>query len=191
LVASLARPGGNITGISLVNKADKIRLDPAAMRFKTHGKNPGDDDQSKGSMPRADRDSDMTPAPAGVPPKTERQSGGVALKVHTVLGAREVSVQHSPRHQPPSEPAGAQRHPIKAEVSPTSERDTGFVFHGEFSVEAGQLRVYDMRGRLLGSSPLAAGDDPCPLARRILRQKSIGGTGDFWAPLPARRDSFH
>jgi hypothetical protein len=33
-----------------VNKADKIRLNPAAMRFKTHGKNPGDDDQSKGSI---------------------------------------------------------------------------------------------------------------------------------------------
>jgi hypothetical protein len=142
-------------------------------------------------VPRAERDPDVTPAPASVPPKTERQPEGVALKVHTVLGAREVSVQHSSRPEPPSESAGAQRHPIKAEVSPTLERDTGFVFLGEFSVEAGQLRVYDMRGRLLGSSPIASGDDPRPLARRILRQKSVGGTGDFWAPLPARRDSFH
>jgi hypothetical protein len=144
-------------------------------------------------VPRAGRDPDVASATSSISPtKTAgREPEGIALRAHTTLGERVVSVKLPSRPQPPSEPAGAQRHPIKAEVSPTSERDTGFVFHGEFSIEAGQLRVYNMRGSLLGSSPIASGDDPRPLARRILRQKSVGGTGDFWAPLPARRDSFH
>jgi len=33
-----------------VNRADKIRFDAAAMRYKSHGKNSGDDDQAKGSI---------------------------------------------------------------------------------------------------------------------------------------------
>jgi len=33
-----------------VNKADKIRYDAAGMRYATHGKNPADDDQAKGSV---------------------------------------------------------------------------------------------------------------------------------------------
>jgi hypothetical protein len=33
-----------------VERADRIRFDNAKLRTKTHGKNPGDDDQAKGSI---------------------------------------------------------------------------------------------------------------------------------------------
>jgi len=65
---------------------------------------------------------------------------------------------HQPqRSSEPVEPP--RRYRVRAEVSPTSERDCGIVIDGVFEISEGLIRVYDMSGRLLGSSPFRPGDN--------------------------------
>lgn len=64
-LAELMKPAGNQTIVTYdeglrwveggkyglnVEKADRVRFDNAKLRYKTHGKYPGDDDQAKGSI---------------------------------------------------------------------------------------------------------------------------------------------
>ena len=64
-LAELMKPAGNQTRVTYdeglrwvegtkyglnVERADRVRFDNAKLRFKTHGRNPGNDDQAKGSI---------------------------------------------------------------------------------------------------------------------------------------------
>jgi hypothetical protein len=64
-LAELMKPAGNQTRVTYdeglrwdegtkyglnVEKADRVRFNAENLRTKTHGKNPGDDDQAKGSI---------------------------------------------------------------------------------------------------------------------------------------------
>jgi hypothetical protein len=139
-------------------------------------------------VPRADRDPEVASAPASVSHTAERQPEGVAVRVHTVLGERKVTVGHSARPQPPSVPTG-QHYRVRVTISPTSERDCGFQIDGTFTV-SDQVRVYDTGGKLIGASPFKPGDDIEALARKLLREKSIGGSG-FYGALNYPPRSFH
>jgi len=94
-----------------------------------------------------------------------------------------------PLPKPPSEPAGLQHHPVRVTISPTSEKDCGIVIEAQFTVSDGTVRVYQ-GNQLLGSSPYKPGDDVEVLARKLLREKSIGGSG-FNGPLNYPPRSFH
>ena len=84
-----------------------------------------------------------------------------------------------PLPKPSSEPAGLQHHHVRVTISPTSERDCGFVIDGTFTVDGGMVRG----NQLLGSSPFKPGDDVEVLARKLPREKSVGGSGfSDWKP---------
>ena len=94
-----------------------------------------------------------------------------------------------PLPKPGPEPAGLQHYYVRVSISPTSERDCGIIIEGTFTVSDGTVRVYDMGGKLLGSSPYKPGDDVEVIARKLLREHS-GGSG-FYGPLNYPRSSFH
>src|SRR5262249_52506996 len=90
-------------------------------------------------VPRAGRDPEPTSAPTSTPPTriAERQPEGVALRVSTTLGERDLYMKHHPHPTPPpdtSEPA--QRHYVRATIAPGSEADPGAVAEGSFTASS-------------------------------------------------------
>jgi hypothetical protein len=139
-------------------------------------------------VPRAERDPDYALPNAGVPTTAELKGEGVVSRVHTVLGERDLVVKHQPQPKPQPDTSG-RHYRIRVTISPTSERDCGFQIDGTFTV-SDQVRVYDMGGKLIAQAPFKPGDDIEALARKLLRAKSIGGSG-FYGALNYPPRSFH
>ena len=74
---------------------------------------------------------------------------------------------------------------MRAEISPTSERDCGIIIEGYCTIDNSLLRVFDMGGKLLGTQPVKVGSNLEHAARRLLRKRS--DLGGFYRPLPPYR----
>jgi len=74
---------------------------------------------------------------------------------------------------------------VRAEISPTGERDCGLIIEGYYTIDNNLLRVYDMAGKLLDTQPVKAGDNLEHAARHLLRERS--DLGGFYRPLPPYR----
>ena len=105
-------------------------------------------------VPRAGRDDNYkTPSVSMAPAMAARYADYKARD-------RAAALAHKPPPlpKPSSEPAGLQHYYVRASISPTSERDTGFIIEGTFAVSDGTVRVYQ-GNQLVGSSPFKPGDD--------------------------------
>jgi hypothetical protein len=136
-------------------------------------------------VPRAGRDPELTSAPASTSPtKTaERQPAGSALRLPE---SNELYAKHAPQPRPP--PDTSERRYVRTEINPTSERDCGAIMEGTFTPDGGTVRVYDLKGSLLGTQPVRPGDDVMTVAKRLLRK---GAAPNFYAPIRYPPPSVH
>jgi hypothetical protein len=106
----------------------------------------------------------------------------------------EGSKSYEPEYKPPPMSKAPEEPPADAlewrsvwvQVrAPNPDRgDPGEIAEARFAVWQGMVRVEDMQERFIGTEALQAGDDPLPIARRLLREKR--GVDAFWAPLHYR-----
>jgi hypothetical protein len=102
-----------------------------------------------------------------------------------VAAFHEGSKSHEPEYKPPLLPKAPEGpavdelewRPVWVQVrAPNPELgDPGGIAEGRLAVWQGMVRVEDIEGRLVGTEALQPGDDPLPIARRLLREKR-GGT---------------
>jgi hypothetical protein len=75
---------------------------------------------------------------------------------------------------------------ITTQISPPDERSTGVVAEGKFAIIDGQVHVHDPWGNPLGSIAVKPTDDPAPIARKLLRDKTAQKWSAFYAPIARR-----
>jgi hypothetical protein len=84
----------------------------------------------------------------------------------------------------------AERRRVRTQIERPSERNPGgSVIEGWFRVIGGLVYVEDMEGRTFGSAAILPGDDVLAIARKLLREKKLGG--DFYAPIDYRHRVVH
>jgi hypothetical protein len=126
----------------------------------------------------------LAPAQSTSPTKTaERQPAGSALRLPE---SNELYAKHAPQPRPP--PDTSERRYVRTEINPTSERDCGAIMEGTFTADGGTVRVYDLKGSLLGIQPVRPGDDVMTVAKRLLRK---GAAPSFYAPIRYPPPSVH
>lgn len=126
----------------------------------------------------------LAPAQSTSPTKTaERQPAGSALRLPE---SNELYAKHAPQPRPP--PDTSERRYVRTEINPTSERDCGAIMEGTFTADGGTVRVYDLKGSLLGTQPVRPGDYVMTVAKRLLRK---GAAPSFYAPIRYPPPSVH
>jgi len=108
----------------------------------------------------------LAPAQSTSPTKTaERQPAGSALRLPE---SNELYAKHAPQPRPP--PDTSERRYVRTEINPTSERDCGAIMEGTFTADGGTVRVYDLKGSLLGTQPVRPGDYVMTHAKHFLNR---------------------
>jgi hypothetical protein len=93
-----------------------------------------------------------------------------------------------PPPEPESEPS--ERRYICVQIEqPTENNPGGTIAEGYERHADTKVRVYDVRGQLLGGADLKPGDDVDTAAKRLLREKHGGGR--FYHPINYPRGSLH
>src|SRR5262245_17259618 len=92
-------------------------------------------------------------------------------------------------HAPVPEPVVSEPRSIRVQIEqPTASNPGGTIAEGYERHTDRRVRVYDVRGELLGGADLRPGDDVEAVAKRLLREKH---GASFWGRISYPRGSLH